>query len=482
MRKFLIAVLSLLLGYLVTDRLGLFPKAGVVPSDSVFAADKELPSFIALADKLSPAVVNISTSQTIEAPQWFPGPFPDHFGEKDHLREFWEDFIRHQFPHQERFQQGSLGSGFIIDSDGHILTNNHVIRSAEKIVVKLSDGRTFEAKVVGRDPKTDIALIKIDADGNLTTVSLGDSDKLQVGEWILAIGSPFGLDTTVTAGIVSAKGRIIGAGPYDDFIQTDASINPGNSGGPLINMRGQVVGVNTAIFSRSGGNIGIGFAIPINLVKELLPELKSKGKVVRGWLGIAIQRVTPSLAESLGLEPPRGALVSSVSADSPANRAGIKAGDVIVEFDDKTIERSDDLSRVVARTPVGKRVQVKIIRNKEQMNLSVSVGELKEGGVVASAEEENDLGLVVENVTPAVAQSLGLDRAEGVVVKGVRPGSAADEGGFRRGDVILEIDRKKIQSVSDFQRAMNEVKKDQVILILVDRGETTLFLTLRDRD
>ncbi|HEV8723709.1 MAG TPA: DegQ family serine endoprotease [Candidatus Binatia bacterium] len=479
-KELVIVTLTLsLLGYVVGERLDLFSKSTIASSDNAFAATQELPSFVALANKLSPAVVNISTNQTVEAPRLLREPFSSPFGKGDPFFEFWERFFGHQFPHQGSFRQRSLGSGFVIDADGYILTNNHVIMNAEEITVKLSDGRKFEAKVIGKDPKTDIAVIKIDADGSLTTVSLGNSDKLQVGEWILAIGNPFGLDRTVTAGIVSAKGRIIGAGPYDDFIQTDASINPGNSGGPLINLQGEVVGVNTAIFSRSGGNIGIGFAIPINLVKDLLPELKSKGKVVRGWLGVAIQKVTPALAESLGLERPRGALVASVGADSPADRAGMQAGDVIIAFDEKNIEDSDDLPLVVARTPVGKRVQVKVIRDQEQMSLSVSVGELKEKEAIASAEERKNFGLTVQNVTPQVAESLGLDRAEGVVVSSVAPRSVADEAGLRRGDVILEIDRKRIKNLSDFQKATSNIKKDQVVLVLVDRGARTRFLTLR---
>jgi len=481
-KELVVAALTLsLLGYVAWGRLDSFSKSAVNSSDNAYAAATELPNFVALANRLSPAVVNISTSQTVKAPRLLPEPFPSPFGEGDPF-EFWERFFGRQFPYQEPFRQRSLGSGLVIEADGHILTNYHIIANAEEIRVKLSDGREYEAKVIGKDPKTDIALIKIVADESLTTVSLGDSDKLQVGEWVLAIGNPFGLDRTVTAGIVSAKGRIIGTGPYDNFIQTDASINPGNSGGPLINMRGQVVGLNTAIFTRSGGNIGIGFAIPINLVKDLLPELKSKGKVVRGWLGVTIQKVTPALAESLGLDRPRGALVGFVAPESPAKRGGMKVGDVITEFDGRKIEQSDELPLFVARTPVGKRVQVQVIRDRKEMILSVSVGEVKEEEVIASAERENDLGLTVHNVTPQIAERLGLDRAEGVVVRSVRPGSAADEAGLRRGDVILEIDRKAIKSLSDFQKAVSNIEKDKVILVLVDRGETTLFLTLRALD
>lgn len=310
---------------------------------------------------------------------------------------------------------------------------------------------------------------------------LGDSDRLEVGEWVMAIGNPFGLDSTITAGIVSAKGRHIGAGPYDDFIQTDASINPGNSGGPLINLHGEVVGINSAIFSRSGGNIGIGFAIPINLVKELLPQLKGKGKITRGYLGVLIQKVTPDIAESLGLEKVRGALVANVSKDGPADRAGIKVGDVIVEFDGKEIKDSNELPIIVARTAVNKQVRLKVVRDKKQVTLTVAVGELKDEEVVASTEEKGELGLAVQTVTPEMAESLGLERAQGVVITSVAAGGPADEAGLRRGDVILEIDRKPVRNLADYRKAMGETKKGKGMLFLVRRGDNTLFLALKPR-
>ncbi|MEK7378043.1 MAG: PDZ domain-containing protein, partial [Candidatus Binatota bacterium] len=337
----------------------------------------------------------------------------------------------------------------------------------------------FEAKVIGKDSKTDIAVIKINAKGNFALPSLGDSDQLDVGEWVMAIGNPFGLDSTVTAGIVSAKGRHIGAGPYDNFIQTDASINPGNSGGPLINLRGEVVGINTAIFSRTGGNIGIGFAIPINLVKELLPQLKGKGKVTRGYLGVLIQKITPEIAESLGLEKAWGALVANVSKDGPADHAGVKVGDVIIEFDGKEIKESNDLPIIVARTPVDKKARLKVLRDKKEVALTVTVGELKDEEVVASTKEKGELGLTVQRVTPQMAESLGLDRAEGVVVAAVERGSPGDEAGLRRGDVILEMDRKPIRTLADYRKAIGETKKGKGILFLVRRGENTLFLALK---
>lgn len=298
----------------------------------------------------------------------------------------------------------------------------------------------------------------------------------------MAIGNPFGLDSTVTSGIVSAKGRHIGQGPYDNFIQTDASINPGNSGGPLINLRGEVIGINTAIFSRSGGNIGIGFAIPINLVKELLPQLRGKGKVTRGYLGVLIQKVTPEIAESLGMDRARGALVANVSKDGPAEKAGVKVGDVIIEFDGKEVKDSGELPIIVARTPVDRRVRMKVLRDKKEVQLSVNVGELKDEEIVASAPEKGELGMTVQRLTPQIAESLGLEKTEGVVVSAVDPGSAADEAGIRRGDVILEVDRKPIRSLEEYKSALSGIRKGKGVLLLVRRGESTLFLALKPQN
>jgi serine protease Do len=440
----------------------------------------QLPDFVALAKKMRPLVVNISTTQVSEgrgAQQEFGNPF----GEDDPFNDFWKRFFGGPLPRGPQ-RQRSLGSGFIIDADGTILTNNHVVENAQKILVKLSDEQEYEAKVMGRDTKTDIAIIKVNTKTALTAASLGDSDTLEVGEWVMAIGNPFGLDSTVTSGIVSAKGRHIGQGPYDNFIQTDASINPGNSGGPLINLRGEVVGINTAIFSRSGGNIGIGFAIPINLVKELLPQLRGKGKVTRGYLGVLIQKVTPEIADSLGMDRGRGALVANVSKDGPAEKAGVKVGDVIIEFDGKEIKDSGDLPIVVARTPVDRKVRMKVLRDKKELQLTVSVGELKDEEVVASAPEKGELGMTVQRLTPQIAESLGLEKAEGVVVSAVDPGSAADEAGIRRGDVILEVDRKPIRNIDEYKKSLAGVRKGKGVLLLVRRGESTLFLALKPQN
>jgi serine protease Do len=342
-----------------------------------------LPNFADLAEELQPTVVNISTTAQVEMPHFGPGApgpgapgpgGPRQFGPQgpggqggpgDPYHDFWEPFERYFGPMPRQQKQRSLGSGFILDHSGLIMTNNHVVENAEEIIVQTASDKEYKAKVVGRDPKTDLAVIKIEADGDddLKPVKLGNSDELRVGDWIFAIGNPFGLSSTVTAGIVSAKGRYIGQGSYDDFIQTDAAINPGNSGGPLVNLHGEVVGINSAIFSRSGGNIGIGFAIPINLAKELLPQLQEKGKVTRGWLGVYIQKVTPEIAESLKLEHSRGALVADVMKDTPAAEAGIEVGDVIVEFDGHPVKESTDLPLIVARTPIGKSADVKLVHN-----------------------------------------------------------------------------------------------------------------------
>ena len=429
--------------------------------------------FAALAKAVSPVVVNISTSQVIKPPaQGSPSPF----GGPTPFEDFGERFFGQPFP-RGPFRQQGLGSGFIIEPDGTILTNNHVVADAEKIIVKLQDDREFEGRVIGTDAKTDIAVIKIDAK-NLPVVPLGDSDRLQVGEWVVALGSPFGLANTITAGIVSAKGRWIGAGPYDSFIQTDASINPGNSGGPLVNLRGEVVGMNTAIFSRTGANIGIGFAIPISLVKELLPELKSKGKVTRGWLGVSVQQLTPDLATSLGMDKSSGALVSTVAEGSPAEKTGIKVGDVIVEYDGTPIQHSSQLPILVARTDVGKTVRLKVFRAKEEVRLSATVGELKEDEAVASASKKNDLGLTVQTLPPEIARSQGLEGTQGVLIAAVDPGGPGAAAGFRRGDVILEIDRKPIRDLADYEKAIAEAK-DKNLLFLVRRGDANIFLALK---
>ncbi|MBI3327528.1 MAG: DegQ family serine endoprotease [Nitrospinae bacterium] len=447
-------------------------KPGTVPTIQV-------PNFADLAEHLKPAVVNISTTQVVKGqrravPRF---PFPSPFGERDPFEEFFERFFGGEGPQRE-MRRRSLGSGFIVNKDGYIVTNNHVVENASDIKVSLSDKEEFDAKVVGRDPKTDVALIKIDAKKDLPATPLGDSSKLRVGEWVVAIGNPFGLGNTVTAGIVSAKGRIIGAGPYDDFIQTDASINPGNSGGPLFNLNGEVIGINTAIVASGQG---IGFAIPINVAKDLLLQLREKGKVTRGWLGVQVQRVTPELAKSFGLDRERGALVADILPDTPAEKAGIERGDIIVEFNARKIEEMSDLPRTVAAAPPGAEVDVKLLRKGQEKVVRVKLEELKEertargeGGTL-----EESLGMTVQELTPEIARGLGVSDTKGVVVSNVEEESPADEGGMRRGDVILEVNQKKVATLRDYRAALGRVGGSDSVLFLIRRGTNQLFIALK---
>ncbi len=466
--------LFLSIGFLsFSSGLALGEEATSIGSSPVQSSVPYRGDFAGLAKAVGPVVVNISTSQVIK-PSRQESPTP--FGDEDPSDDPWQRFFGQPSP-RGPFRQQGLGSGFIIEQDGIILTNNHVVANAEKITVILQDEREFEGKVIGRDAKTDIAVIKINAK-NLSVVPLGDSDQLQVGEWVVALGSPFGLANTVTAGIVSAKGRWIGAGPYDNFIQTDASINPGNSGGPLVNLRGEVVGMNSAIFSRTGANIGIGFAIPINIVKELLPDLKSKGKVVRGWLGVSVQQLTPDIATSMGLEKSAGALVSDVVEGSPAAKAGMKVGDVILQYNGQEVNHSSDLPILVARTKVGQTVPLKILRSKEEVGLSVTVEALKEDEIVAPTSKKSDFGLTVQRVTPEIANKLGLKDIRGVLITAVDPEGRGAEAGLRRGDIILEIDRQPISDPSAYERAV-AAAKDNNLLFLVRRGDTNIFVALK---
>jgi serine protease Do len=470
-----VSVISILGGMGITAAIeryyaGVQPANAASGSPAVMAAPG-LPDFASLAKKLGPSVVNVSTTVVRKAAQEAP-----EFGD-DQMGQFFQRFFGAPVPRGPQRQSG-LGSGFIIDKNGTILTNYHVVDGAQKIVVTLEDGKNYDAKVLGKDQKTDIAVIKIDAGRDLPAVSLGDSDRLEVGEWVMAIGNPFGLDHTVTSGIVSAKGRQIGAGPYDNFIQTDASINPGNSGGPLINLRGEVVGINTAIFSQSGGNIGIGFAIPANSVKDLLPQLENKGRIVRGFIGTSVQKLTPEIADTMGLKDARGALVAEVTKGGPSERAGLKAGDVIVEFDRKAIKDSADLPQQVARVAPGTTVPVKILRDGKELSLTLTVGEMKDTEIAASTQE-GDLGLTVQPVTPQLAESLGLERAQGLVITAVTPGSAADEAGLRSGDLITEINGRPVKTLADYSREMARSEKAKSVLFLVKRGESSVFLALK---
>lgn len=430
-------------------------------------AEAVIPDFVRLAKKLKPAVVNVSTSQTI-TPQKRP-----HLQGNDPFQEYFDKFFGTP---QHPFKQRNLGSGFIISDDGYIITNNHVVTGADEIKVKLSDGREFKGQVKGRDDKFDVALVKIDAKGQLPVAPLGDSDKLQVGEWVMAIGNPFGLTQTVTAGIVSAQGRVIGSGPYDDFIQTDASINPGNSGGPLFNTQGEVIGINTAILA---GGQGIGFAIPINMAKSIITQLKETGKVTRGWIGVSVQLVTPDLAKSFGLDSERGALVAEVMKNGPAEKSGLKGGDIILEFDGHQIHEMSELPRLVAGTPVGKKVGVLVLRDGRQQSLQMTVEQLRDGAEDQVARSDDRLGLKVADLTPERAQQLHLQSERGVLVAEVQPDSLAEQAGIAEGDLVKEINGQRIAGVGDYRKAVTAVKKGEYLKLLLRRGDASLFVALR---
>jgi serine protease Do len=466
-------LVCVLAGLVAITMLGPLP-ASQAQTSAVLPAAPE--SFAPLVKKVSPSVVNISTVKTVKG----PGQIPLPFGPNDPLKDFFDRFFKDQTPQMPRdFKQQALGTGFIIDKEGYILTNNHVVEKSDDIKVKLADDREFEAKIVGRDPKSDLALIKIDSDGSLVPLTLGNSDDLEVGDWVVAIGNPFGLGNTVTAGIVSAKYRHIGTGAYDNFIQTDASINPGNSGGPLLNTAGEVIGINTAIYSQSGGSIGIGFAIPINMAKDLLPQLK-EGKVVRGWLGVMIQKITPDLKEKLNLKDDKGALVADVTADGPADRAGIKRGDVIVSFDGKEIKEMNELPYLVAAVPVGKTVTVEVIRDGAKKRFEVKIQELKEGSETPVPSEQGvKFGMVVKEITPELAMHFGLSEKSGLIVTQVENGSPAAEAGISPGDIILEVDRQPVQNIGDYEHKIGTYKPGDAVLFLVKHQGNTLFLTVK---
>jgi len=428
-------------------------------------------NFSELAEKVRPGVVNIQVVKKVKNIGFGFRNFGSPFGEKNPFGDFFGPFFEGNPPRD--FEQRGVGSGFVMNREGYILTNNHVIEDADQIKVKLANGKEYNGKIVGRDPKTDLALLKIEGASDLHPLKLGNSDDLKVGSWVVAVGSPFGLEQTVTAGIVSAKGRVIGSGPYDNFIQTDASINPGNSGGPLINMNGEVVGINTAIVASGQG---IGFAIPINMAKEIAPQLEQKGHVTRGWLGVGIQEVTPELAKSFGLTAKKGALVAQVFSDSPAEKAGIERGDVILEFDGKEVADSKDLPLIVASTPVGKSVTIKLSRNGKVLDRQVKIGEMEEKAQVAKTPSSNkSLGITVQNLTPDIAKGLGLKKETGVVVTRVEPGSPADNAGIQQGDVIQEVNRKPVKDVDDFVQKVEKAKDQDNVLLLLQRGQNSLF-------
>jgi serine protease Do len=442
---------------------------GVVPPG---AATQTVPSFVALAKTLQDSVVNVQVKgKTTEArpgrrgeqPPFPFGPGPNPFGGP-------------RTPRTPTPRQG-LGSGFIVSPDGFILTNNHVVEDADQVEVTLRDEREFKAKIIGRDPKTDIALIKIEvANQQLPAMRLGDSDRLEVGEWVLALGNPFGLDHSVTAGIISAKGRVIGAGPYDEFLQTDAAINPGNSGGPLVNMAGEVVGINTAIVAQGQG---VGFAIPVNVAKRLLPELRDKGSVSRGWLGVVIQRLTPELAKGFNITDDKGALIADVMKGSPAEKAGVRRGDVVVAFNGTDVKEVTDLTRRVASTPIGSQAKLTVIRDGKRVEVPITLGEMPNETRQASVEpQDKPLGMALSEITPELARQLELDGQSGVVVTDVDEDSPAARAGIQEGDVIQEVNRQKIASVQELQTALKGGDGKDPVLVLVKREDGAFYLPI----
>jgi serine protease Do len=432
-------------------------------------------SFSKLAETVSPAVVNISTVKTIKG----GGPVFRHFhqnprGDQDPFKDFFDKFFGNE--QQREFKQRSLGSGFIIDKDGYIVTNNHVIDDADEIKVKLNSGKEYDAKIIGRDPSTDIALIKIKADSSYSVVKLGDSDALKVGEWVVAIGSPFGLEHTVTAGIVSAKGRVIGSGPYDDFIQTDASINPGNSGGPLINMKGNVIGINSAIIASGQG---IGFAVPVNMAKDVVKQLKEQGEVTRGWLGVGIQDINDEMSEYYGIKDKEGVLVSKVFPGDPADKAGIKTKDIIIEVNGQKIKSSHELTRIIANFHVGEKVKIKALRDGKEKSFTVKIAKRQQDKIASRNmpyKEQGAFGIQVSDLTPEIANRLNLRETEGVVVTGVQSGSQGEDKGIRTRDIIKEINHQSINTVDDYNDAINKVKKGDTVSMFIKRANSGFFV------
>jgi len=488
---------GIIIGIVVASNMGWLPTgtAGPEPIPSPIvrpvATAPQLPmgggsskNFVEIAKSVKPAVVNIAATRTGKSGEGPHGsPLDDPFFRKF----FGDEFFKRDAPQREPKERGQ-GSGVIVEANGLIITNNHVVNKADDIRVFLSDKREFKGKLIGTDTKTDIAIVKIEATG-LPTVPWADSDQLEVGEYVLAVGSPFGLTQTVTMGIVSAVGRAsMGIAEYEDFIQTDAAINPGNSGGALVNVRGELVGINTAIFSQSGGNMGIGFAVPSNLSRAIMDQLVRTGKVVRGWLGVAIQDLTPELATQFGITDTKGVLVSDVMAESPAKKAGFERADVIVEYDGKSMDSPTHLRNAVAQTPIGKKVPVKLIRDKKPKTIEVTIVEQPKSLGQPSAEENRESAvssgvlsdLDVRELNEELTARYGLKATErGVVVVSVKSGSAAEEMGVREGDVILEVNRKPVSSLKSYEQAASGLAKDQAVLLLLKRKGQTIYLTLR---
>lgn len=494
---FVFVAVGIVIGIVVASDMGWLPSGTAGPDQSpngivrpvatapqVPMAGGNAKNFVDIAKTVKPAVVNIAASRSGKSGD---GPQSSPFDDPFFRRFFGDEFFKRDQPHRERKERGQ-GSGVIVDPNGLILTNNHVVNKADEIRVFLSDKREFKGKLIGTDTKTDIAVVKIEATG-LSTIPLADSDQLEVGEFVLAVGSPFGLTQSVTMGIVSAVGRAsMGIAEYEDFIQTDAAINPGNSGGALVNIRGELVGINTAIFSQSGGNMGIGFAVPSNLARSIMEQLVKGGKVVRGWLGVAIQELTPELASQFGLADTKGVLVSDVMDDSPAKKAGFERADVITDYDGKAMDSPTHLRNAVAQTPIGRKVSIRLIRDKKPKTIDVTIVEqpksLGQSGLEDNGESTAPTGVLsdldVRELNEELAARYGIKTTErGVVVVRVRSGSTAEDMGVREGDIVLEVNRKPVNSLKSYERAVSGLGKDQAVLLLLKRKGQTIYLTLR---
>jgi len=458
-----------------------FIRAGAAEDENISLLDRSSKAFASIVKKAGPAVVHVRVEKSIQGrgaggPDLFSDPFFERF--------FGPQFRHPREDRQPReYKQRAAGSGFIISHDGYILTNNHVVEDADKITVNLDDEREFKAEVIGTDPQSDVALIKVDAE-NLPILELGDSDKLEVGEWVIAIGSPFELNQSVTVGVVSAKGRNrMGISDYENFIQTDAAINPGNSGGPLLNTHGEVVGMNTAIFSRSGGYMGIGFAIPVNMAKAIKQQLLKHGKVTRGWLGVVIQDVNDDLAKSFGLENTRGALISEVSKNSPADKGGLKQGDVIMALDGTDIKDVADLRNKVAMIAPGAKVDVTVMREGKERKIGISIGEQPEDFAQPAAAHGDgslqNMGLSLQNLTEELAGQFGYDEDQGVLIVEVEPDSPAEQAGLKAGQLIEEVNKQRVHNLKDLRTVLDQSKSTDKVLLRIRAGEYSQYVVLR---
>jgi serine protease Do len=490
---FSVAMGAMLLGAIVTTQIHRPDTAMARPADPVLAQSAPtvprhtgpvtLDTFRDVARMQTPGVVNVSTTKKVATRRGGQDPFREFFGD-----DLMDRFFGGPEGGPESQTQRSLGSGFVVDKDGYILTNRHVVEGADKIQVSMADGKRYDAKLVGKDARTDVALLKIEPKGNLTVLNLGDSDQTDVGEWVMAVGNPFGLSgNSVTVGVVSFKGRPLPlntqAGNPVEMIQTDASINPGNSGGPLLNTQGEVIGINTLIITQGlPQSAGVGFAVPINVAKEILPQLREKGRVVRGWLGVVIQPVSEDMARSLRMDQAKGAIIADVTKDSPAEKAGLKPGDVVVTADGRAIEDSSALSRYIASKAPGSTVRLQLLRNGQPSTMSLTLGTFPDEDAREELAEERggQMGMTLRDLTPAMADQLGLPRAtRGVVVASVEAGEAAEDAGLQRGDLIVSVNGEDVESVEDFDKEIAKAKGDGLARLRVRRGNTHTFLILK---